>query len=414
MHPSIACFGRYLLPQRAELSAQMPSPKTFRLGYRPALDGLRGIAIICVFVYHIQHFLFLGRPMFGRYLSLGGGFLGVDIFFVLSGFLITTLLLEEWQATEKINLRSFYVRRALRLLPALFFFIGSMVVYAGLTLSPEVAKETNRLALFAILYSTNWVFAFHLAPGSDVLGHLWSLAIEEQFYLLWPLALNLLLRLRAARRVTIGIMIASIALVLVHRIGLAQDSTLAVRIYSGSDTRADSLLVGCVVAMLTTWHMLPKSPIVKLILGWSGFLSLLLIATYLVNAFDVLEKTLYTIGFSIFAIANGLILLQILYAPPRAFLILLQHKLLVWLGKVSYSLYLWHFVAITLMLRVSVPNGIRVLLTIPLAFGLAGFSFYCVERPFLRMKKRYAQKETAESHMVLPISQTPIPDLVLR
>ena len=332
----------------------------------------------------------------------------------MSGFLITTLLLEEWQATEKINLRDFYVRRALRLLPALFFFIGSMVLYSGLTLSTEVAKETNRLALFAILYSTNWAFAYHLAPGSDVLGHLWSLAVEEQFYLVWPLALTLLLRVSAARRVTVSIMFASIALVLVHRIGLAQDPTLVVRIYSGSDTRADSLLVGCVVGMLTTWNMLPRSAIFKLILGWSSFLSLLLIAAYLVNAFDVLEKTLYTIGFSIFAIANGLILLQIMYAPPRAFLALLQHKLLVWLGRLSYSLYLWHFIAITFMLRVSVPNGIRVLLTIPLAFGLAGFSFHCIERPFLRLKKRYARKETAERHLVLPISQTPIPDLVLR
>jgi len=389
------------------------SLKTSTLGYRPALDGLRGIAIVCVFVYHVQHFIFLGGPMFGRYLSLGGGFLGVDIFFVLSGFLITTLLLEEWQWSENLNLRSFYVRRALRLLPALFLFIGSMVVYSSLTLSPEVAKETTRLALFSILYSTNWVFALNLSPGSDVLGHLWSLAVEEQFYLLWPLALNLLLRLRAARWVTISIVFASIALVLFHRIGLARDSPL-VRIYSGSDTRADSLLVGCVIAMLTTWRMLPTSRIFKLILGWSGFLSLLLIAIYLVNAFDVLEKTLYMFGFTAFAIATGLVLLQILYSPRRTFLALLQHKSLVWLGRVSYSLYLWHFVAITFMLRVSVPNGIRVLLTIPLAFGFASFSFYCIERPFLRLKKRYARKETAERLILLPISQTAIPDLVLR
>ncbi len=156
----------------------------------PGLDGLRALAVIAVLIYHAQYSL------------LPGGFLGVEIFFVISGYLITSLLLKEWQQSGRINLPAFWLRRARRLLPAVFLLILTSLVVSVVFLPDEVANLRSD-ALASAAYVTNWYFIFSQQSYFEAVGrpsllkHLWSLAIEEQFYVVWPVLLSLMLaRLR--------------------------------------------------------------------------------------------------------------------------------------------------------------------------------------------------------------------------
>ena len=166
---------------------KQPSSTRSRLGHLPGLDGLRALAVIAVLLYHADlHWA-------------QGGFLGVEIFFVISGYLITSLLLAEWAERGHISLGRFWLRRARRLLPALFLLIGSGLTFAVLFLPGEVATLRGD-AEAALLYATNWYFIlgqksyFQFTGRPSLFQHLWSLAVEEQFYLLWPILLTLLLR----------------------------------------------------------------------------------------------------------------------------------------------------------------------------------------------------------------------------
>src|SRR6266536_3033363 len=161
----------------APILRDVPQAVPFRLGYRPALDGVRGIAILAVFAVHTQH-------LFGWSL-LQGGNAGVDIFFVLSGFLITSLLLEEWGRTGSISLRNFYWRRALRLVPGLMVLLTAVYFTSDLLISSREAEQTRRAIPVAFVYASDFALAFsNLRLGA--LQHTWSLAIEEHFYLVWP------------------------------------------------------------------------------------------------------------------------------------------------------------------------------------------------------------------------------------
>ena len=354
------------------------------LTYLPWLDGLRGIAISLVFIQHLQRIIYQNGGLFGGP-RLPYGLLGVDIFFVLSGFLITTLLLEEHLNTNRLNLKNFYIRRALRLLPALIILLIFTIVFARLFLPSDEANWTLNLSIIALFYGTNWVRAFG-GPGSDLLGHLWSLAVEEQFYLLWPLALSMLLRLRLQRRRLILLIFSLIVLVCLHRSLMVSPGVDPFRVYFGSDTRADSLLVGCLAAMLVSWRMITFN---QTLLRSAIVLSLLIIGTFVFDLFGFASRTLYTSGFTVFALAVGLFILRVI-SSPNVFVRLLENRALVWIGKLSYSLYLWHFFTIWITLRVPVSNALRVALATLISVGVAACSFYLIERPFLKLKSRYA------------------------
>lgn len=341
------------------------------LGYRPSLDGLRGVAISCVFIRHLE----IGLPL---------GFLGVDIFFVLSGFLITTLLLEEHRATDTISLKQFYLRRAFRLLPALLCFLTVMVVYSQLFLSPEVASETFRIAVCAVFYSTNWIFVFG-GLDSGLLNHLWSLAIEEQFYFLWPITLSLLLKSSLPRRAILYSTLIVIAFVGAYRSFLLMTGTQIQRVYFGSDTRADCILLGCAVAMLVTWSMVRLN---RRVLRIGGLVSIGVIVIYLVNVFNFSNHHVYSIGLSIFALAVAWLILQTMTAPHRLVMAVLENPVLVWIGKLSYSLYLWHYFSVALAMWLTSSSLTRTLIAVPLALIFASASYYFVERPFLKLKAR--------------------------
>jgi peptidoglycan/LPS O-acetylase OafA/YrhL len=367
-----------------------------RLSHRPALDGVRGIAVLVVVMAHAQALIY-GGPIFG-WLDFSGGFLGVDIFFVLSGFLITSLLLEEYEIRGKISLRNFYIRRALRLLPALFLFLVAMIIYSRLALPAEIAQQTVKFAAIAILYITNWARAFEWIPGSQLLGHLWSLAVEEQFYLLWPPVLVLLFKVRISRRALVLFVSALIALVTILRVWLLIKGGISQgRIYLGSDTRADSLLVGCVAAMLHTWQMLPSNRAIQYLLRMSPLISIPMFCLYFFDVFGIRSRSYFAYGLLVVALCVAIVLLQAMQKYKNPFLLVLENIVLAYVGRISYGLYLWHFFAIEASLRVPASNGVKLALSFLTLFGIAAMSYYIIERPFLRLKKRFAASTETSS-----------------
>src|SRR4051812_1260724 len=212
-----------------------------KLEHVPALDGLRGVAVLGVLAFHLGH--------------LRGGYLGVDLFFVLSGFLITSLLLAEWEHDGRIALGAFWARRARRLLPALFVLIGAVAVYAATSPPALVPSALRGDALATLGYVANWhaVLAHHgyweLFAAPSLLAHTWSLAIEEQLYVVWPLVVVVALRFgrRGLLWTALALAVASaVPMIIVHGPG---DDTA--RAYSGTDTRAAAVLAG---AALAAWR----------------------------------------------------------------------------------------------------------------------------------------------------------------
>ncbi|TMF01949.1 MAG: acyltransferase [Chloroflexi bacterium] len=206
----------------------------FSLGYRPALDGLRAVSILAVLSRHSGW--------------LSGGYLGVDVFFALSGFLITALLTEEYGLTGMIKLRLFYARRALRLLPALAVCVVICEIVLLATLPPEFGPLALQQGAAVMFYVANWAPIWGLPMG--VFSHAWSLAIEEQFYLVWPIILIVLLRGIQHRLLLTAVVSAAAGVACMWRLALTQPGTPLIRLYAGLDTHADSLLLGCAAGLL--------------------------------------------------------------------------------------------------------------------------------------------------------------------
>lgn len=355
------------------------SPLPFRLGHRRWLDGLRGVAIAAVLAFH-----------FGL---LPGGSIGVDLFFVLSGFLITCLLLEEHQQTGGVHLGRFYMRRGLRLLPA-FGVLLAVCVTTSLLWNEEGGL---REVAVAGLYLANW-------PGLHQtslprLGHCWSLAVEEQFYLVWPIVLAFVLRSRLTRRQVVGLVIAGIVASAVwratlYRLAPAELKTATVmRLYMGSDSRADSLLAGCLTAMLVSWGFVAAPVRNRWRLG-SAALAATIVVGYLAWNRCLDHSQYYNGLFTGVAALVGLTLIHMLLAPSAVGLAILESSPLVATGKLSYALYLYHM-PIIFWLK---PAGLGwshpgpTLLVAALTFAAAGASYFLIERPCLRLKSRFQHR----------------------
>jgi peptidoglycan/LPS O-acetylase OafA/YrhL len=327
-----------------------------RLGYVPALDGIRGIAIALVVAGH-----FFGIPP--------GGLVGVDLFFVLSGFLITTLILDELDARGRLSIRRFYERRARRLLPALFVMLAVYVI----VLAARGHDGLNTAALGG-LYIGNIVQAFNLAPiRHSALLHLWSLAEEEQFYLVWPLLLVVLVRARRA----FTWLVTLLALLIVYRIALVASNPSWLRVYYSPDTHSDGLVFGAVLAMLRVRKGAFAVP------EWAGQVG---VAALTLGAFFG-SLSVKWMAFGLPAFELGLVFLLAAAVSGTALARCLASRPLVGLGKVSYSLYLWHApvwfaVADTLHLS-NLPTG---LVSLPLALACAAASYHWVEQPFRRRR----------------------------
>jgi peptidoglycan/LPS O-acetylase OafA/YrhL len=361
---------------------------SFRLGYRPALDGVRGVSILAVMFVHGGLF-WIGR----------GGFLGVDIFFVLSGFLITTLLVEEWQRAGAISLKNFYARRALRLLPALFLVVAACLAAVALFPPPEGTAAASREVLVA-LYLSDWLRVY------PPLFHTWSLSIEEQFYVAWPLLLFLMLRLRLRRRTMLAATLALVALVALHRAALWHALAGEARntIYTRFDARADALLVGCVLGLLLTSGATMFGSNSPRLLRALACVSAACVALLLV-VIPSDSPLLYYGGFTAVAALVAVFILHLFVAPLRFFTALLELPALRWFGRLSYGLYLWHLPVYSLYDAAVPPPAVRsytLRLLIPfatkflLSVGVAALSFRLIEQPALRLKRRYASARAGD------------------
>lgn len=335
-----------------------------KLGYRPELDGVRAVAITVVVLGHAY-----GWPdAFG---------LGVQIFFVLSGFLITTLLLEEHRRHGRISLRGFYRRRALRLLPALSLVLAAYAVF----FARDVA-EAAKGAVAGLSYSANIWLAVDPQSFPFGLSHLWSLAMEEQFYTVWPLALVVCLAFGVRRRLVVAGLVGLFVAVTVARVlVIVGDSTPGVR-GGAPDMQAGGLAVGCLLAM---WFATGRARLPRYVGGASiAAVALALIGdrlTYTLGAFHVVA------ALALAAVLTGGRTARLLRTPP-----------LVFVGRISYGLYLWHAL---LVWGAPWPNTVAVGVSVVVAW----LSFRYVETPFLRRKeagKRHS--ETGGAPRPLPVA----------
>lgn len=376
----------------------------FRLGHRPALDGIRGLAIIAVMLYHAH------RPVS----AFSGGYLGVDVFFVLSGFLITILLLEEHVRFGRIDLPRFVARRALRLLPALVLvltFCAILAIAADLNLyAPDADFYTRSTgervlprwaAIGATLGSAqNWVQSTAINPGA--LSHTWSLAIEDQFYLIWPLALLLMLRRGTTHRTLFCVAVLGIVASAGLRLVLWMSGTSLTRLYFGTDTRADGLIVGCALGIIAAAGWLPESRHARRALGAAAVGASVVVAMLIMTAATPGAATfLYAGGFTGVALATALVIAALLVAPNGPAARALGWRPLVGLGRISYGLYLWHNV----LLWQTGPIGVILGSTIADAFALglavliARRSYFDVELRFLRLKDRFRPTSTSAEEL---------------
>ncbi len=377
-----------------------------RLPYLPGLDGLRALALIAVILYHADLSWF------------PGGFLGVEVFFVLSGYLITSLLLAEWNQQGRIDLKDFWLRRARRLLPAAYLLVLVTLGYAVLFLPGEVANLRGDAAA-AFTYVTNWYLVladrsyFEMVGRPPPLQHLWSLAVEEQFYLLWPLLFAAgMLRLR--RR---GMLIATLAGAVISTLLLAilfHPNVDPSRVYYGTDTRAAELLAGAALAFVWEPAWLRGSaggPAARLI-GWLSLatrapllLDLVGIAAlgaliWFFHWFGEYQPFLYQGGFALVALTTVLLIAVVVH--PRARLVprLLSPGVMRWIGTRSYSMYLWHWPVFAItrpQLDISMQGISLLALRLLLTAILAEASYRWIETPVRRSAAGRAWKSFREA-----------------
>ena len=336
----------------------------------PALDGLRALAVLAVITQHAWHRV------------LPGGWIGVDLFFVLSGFLITSLLVDERVSSGAIRLGRFYARRALRLLPALMVAMPLGIVLADVA-DPRRVSETVAEALTSALYVSNWWVGDLLVP-SGFLGHTWSLAVEEQYYLVWPLLLGAMIAV-AGTRGTSRMILVLIACVVVHRALDWRGWGLYVR----TDTRGDSLLVGAALALAVARGWRPSARSRRL--AGAACASALLAVALFFNTEVTGWTPMVLGGFTLVALASAGVVAQAVWdAGP-----FLTSRALVFTGRRSYGLYLYHY-PIVRTLEVRLGEGPACLAaSLALSFMVACLSYRYLELPFLRLKARVASARTA-------------------
>ena len=369
-----------------------PAPKPGRLPYLAGLDGLRALAVIAVVLYHA------GIDF------MPAGFLGVEIFFVISGYLITALLLAERAAGAGVSLKRFWIRRARRLLPGLFFLLAGVLVYFALFLPGEVASIRGE-ALAAFAYVSNWAFIAQDASYFEQVGrpspllHLWSLAIEEQFYLLWPLIFVALTWLGGRRLLFPAILLGAIGATWLMAT-LYQPFDDVSRIYYGTDTRAAGLLVGAALAVVWRAGALP-APRRRLsiwlmhasglgrLLRWSldaAGLAALGGLVYIVVTFSEFQPSLYQGGFALVSVLTAIVIAATV-APGGTLGRAMGIAPLRWIGLRSYAIYLWHwpiFVVTRPDLDVSMGDTELLLMRLALTLLLAEISYRFVEMPVRR------------------------------
>jgi peptidoglycan/LPS O-acetylase OafA/YrhL len=363
-----------------------------KLGYRPELDGVRALAVLFILLYHLT-FLVPWLRHVGR-----GGFLSVDLFFVLSGMLITDILVADAEKYGRVDLMGFYRRRARRLLPALFAFIALALAWY------EIAHSTGKAQAHGLVR----VLTYTLYGKPDVAGfpfglsQVWTLVVEWEFYLAWSVALFVMLLLRVPKQVIGCLAIAGVAVCSLGRIWLyhhdagAADHGVVLNYHLGF-LRFQDMLTGCAVALLPASRRIPN--VVR-----SAGVVFLIVATVRAN---YLSGWVYQWGLLLTALSTGLMI------APRYkgwwFDRVLASRPIVWVGVISYSLYLWSVFSVSEVggHTRSWPLALRVVAVLAVAFTLASLSYYQVEKRF-RARSRRAEpggahlEESAEGAQAAP------------
>ena len=350
--------------------------------YIPAIDGLRAVAVIAVMLYH------LGVPW------IPGGFLGVDLFFVISGYVITRLLLDSIQRSGGLDLRAFYKSRLRRLLPPLAFMIVTTTLFIGVW-APDTIKRLLTDTPFSLLGVMNWWLVFRQADYFEAIGrppllqHTWSLGVEAQFYLVWPLILLLVLRQLGRKVIPAAALIIAIgsgvALFLVSLSVDSNSSQSISHVYFGTDTHSIGLFLGAALAV----NWIPQNLKIDIAkraqdvidgIGVFGFLGILACFLFI----DQGNPTLYKIAFPLAGIFGCAIIMSVVH-PASRFAPLLQGKAILWIGERSYAIYLWHWI-IFQVTRPSVDlagaSWALYALRVLIVFALADISLRWVELPF--------------------------------
>ena len=352
--------------------------------YIPAIDGLRALAVIAVMFYHLG------------FSWIPGGFLGVDLFFVISGYVITRMLLDSIAQSGGLDLRGFYLARLRRLLPALLFMLTTTIIAVGIW-APDTIKRLLVDTPFALTGTINWWLVaneqdyFESIGRPPLLQHTWSLAVEAQFYLIWPLILYFILKKFGKKHIPVAALFiaaaSGIALLLVSFSLDAANASKVSHVYFGTDTHSIGLFLGAALAV--SW--IPQNFRVELTrkgqnfidgIGFVGFAGIL--ATFLlINASN---PAMYKIAFPLAGIFGAAIIASIVH-PASRFAPVLQNKVLLWIGERSYAIYLWHWV----IFQVTRPTvdlagqawalySLRILIV----FALADISLRYVELPIRR------------------------------
>ena len=342
------------------------------------LDGLRAVAVLAVVLYHLN----VGWA--------SGGLLGVGVFFVLSGYLITDLLLAERERQGAIALGRFWLRRARRLLPGLWVMLVVVTLWI-VFLNPSQLGGIRGALLAALLYFSNWWYAFQHVTyfasfgAPSPLGHLWSLAVEEQFYLLWPLLLILALRLVHRRWLLVGLVVAGALASAWAMAALFQPGSDPTRVYEGTDTRAFQLLIGASLAIVWPSRSLTGtlSAFRRRSLDALGGVGLAVIVVMVMETNEY-QTLLYRGGLVILSLATVAVIAAL--AHPSALLgRILGAPPLRWIGVRSYGIYLWHYPIIVLTTPVdSKPGPLLGLLQAGATLVVAGLSWRLVEEPIRR------------------------------
>lgn len=383
-----------------------PASTGRRLGHVAALDGLRGVAVLAVLGFHFAPF--------GQF---SGGWLGVDLFFVLSGFLITSLLLDELDRTGRVRLGRFHLRRALRLQPALWLFLGTWTValvafghdawfsaVPGFPVSSRAVTPVGE-GLTGVAGALTECYNWLIVTGVPVppLGHLWSLSVEEQFYLAWPPVLVLLgwwsrhrpvaTRRRLMLGVALGLAVASATWTIVawHR------GATDLRIYFATDTRAQAFLLGAVAAVLWRWGKLDGLVRHRL---WPALAGLAL-ATLAVVFLLLGGRTGWRDGggFTVVDLAAAVVTVAAVSGRPLRATALLRRPWLMHLGRRSYAIYIWSYLFATWLHPL---GALGVAPGVVAALVAAEVSWHLVERRALALKARMSRLEGPTHHDRVP------------